>query len=133
MIRLAHFRSLILALALSVTITTSALAEGPLAVPLEPAAGSTAWGSVSLELHGDAVTLVIELAGLEPGAEYVARLHAGSCELTSASFGHLGSLAADAEGRAVLSTTSARIGALGNSIDLTLSLVADGDHLVHIQ
>jgi hypothetical protein len=134
MIHLSNILALVLALTAAVTIATSAVvAEETTTVALEPSDAATARGTLTIQAHGDAASIVIEMDGLEPGMDYVAALHAGSCEMPSASFGNLGVLTADQDGRAALQTEGVRMSAGGAPIDLTVPLIADGDHVVNVR
>jgi hypothetical protein len=110
---LRQLAPLLLAAALALPGAPPALAQQPISVRL---------GAGSLSLTAD---------GLQPGAQYVAHLHAGSCATPSASFGALGSLTADAQGRGRLEATTASVSASGARIELTPDL-ADGEHVVDL-
>ena len=75
---------------------------------------------------------MLDLAGLSTGSRYVARLHAGTCALPSASAGLLGTLVPDAGGRAQLLTSEVTFSAAGVRDALKLDALADGDHLVSV-
>jgi hypothetical protein len=76
-------------------------APAPLVLPLDPADGSRARGTATIELRaGDThrPLLVLDLEGLEPGQAYVAHVHTGTRVAPRASFGLLGRLEVDATG-----------------------------------
>jgi hypothetical protein len=100
-------------------------------IPLRPPPGGTGGGTVALTKMDDQTALVLEAAGLEPGRAYQARVQAGAPEQPSASVGILGQLVPDAQGRAQLTATSARLGA-GAEVALALEWLGDGDHLVAV-
>lgn len=81
--------------------------------------------------EGAVPSLEIDGTGLEAHAEYVARLHAGTCEAEGASGGTLGTLVADADGTASLSTSTVLVGAAGAPADLTVDML-EGDHVVRL-
>ncbi|GMU39833.1 MAG: hypothetical protein AMXMBFR23_06990 [Chloroflexota bacterium] len=81
--------------------------------------------------EGAVPSLEIDATGLQANAEYVARLHAGTCEAEGASGGTLGTLTADADGTASLSTSTVLVGAAGAPADLTAE-VLEGDHVVRL-
>lgn len=88
--------------------------------------------TVSLSRGGGAVpSLEIDATGLQANAEYVARLHAGTCEAEGASGGTLGTLTADADGTASLSTSTVLVGAAGAPADLTAEML-EGAHVVRL-
>lgn len=96
--------------------------------PLESATGPAI--AVGVQTEGGLTSLEIDGHGLEPGADYLALLHAGTCEAEGASAGRLGTLQADEDGRATLTTSTVLVGAVGAPTDLTPALLADGDHVV---
>lgn len=98
--------------------------------PQDSAAGPTV--SVGVREDGGLTSLAIEAVGLAAGADYLALLHAGSCEAESASAGRLGTLQAGADGGASLTTSTVLVGAVGAPTDLTPALLADGDHVVRV-
>jgi hypothetical protein len=75
---------------------------------------------------------MLELEGLEPGQAYVAHLHAGTRAAPSASFGLFGGLQADTAGHAHLETDTLTRSAARQATDLSLDLLADGDHLIDV-
>ena len=78
------------------------------------------------------VTFTLEAEGLQPGATYPVHLHAGGPAQPSAGFGLLGELAADAAGRGRLRTATMTASAGGAPVDLSLELLADGNHFLEI-
>src|SRR5688500_15321992 len=72
----------------------------------------------------------LELQNLELGETYAAHVHAGNRKMPSASFGALGSLQADSNGFARLQTSTLTAWGSGDEIDISLGLLADGDHLI---
>lgn len=98
--------------------------------PLESAAGPTV--SVGAHEDGGLTSLNLEAVGLEASAEYLALLHAGTCEAEGASAGRLGTLQADGDGSASLTTSTVLVGAVGAPTDLTPALLSDGDHVVRV-
>ena len=110
-------------------------ATAPLTVQLHAVDSSGASGTATVHTRPDqtqTVQLKVDLAGLAPGATYVAHLHAGKPDAPSASFGLLGTLESDAEGRAKLQTSTLRMSAAGGVIDLSRDFLADGDHLIDV-
>jgi len=89
---------------------------------------------VSVGVREDAglTSLAIEAVGLEADAEYLALLHAGTCEAEGASAGRLGTLQADGDGSASLTTSTVLVGAVGAPTNLTPALLSDGDHVVRV-
>lgn len=81
--------------------------------------------------EGSLPSLEIDATGLQANAEYVVRLHAGTCDAESASGGTLGTLTADADGTASLSTSTVLVGAGGAPADLTVEML-EGDHVVRV-
>ena len=109
--------------------------HAPLVVLLDPVDGSGAQGTATIEVRaGDAqrTLVVLDLEGLEPGQAYVAHVHAGTRAAPSASFGLLGRLEADATGRAHLEADTLTPSASGQATELSLDLLADGDHLIDV-
>ncbi|MDO9445539.1 MAG: hypothetical protein Q7K37_09500, partial [Dehalococcoidia bacterium] len=88
--------------------------------------------AVGVQTGGGLMSLEIDGYGLEPGGEYLALLHAGTCEAAGASAGRLGTLQADGDGRATLTTSTVLVGAVGAPTDLTPALLSDGDHVVRV-
>lgn len=97
---------------------------------LDSAAGPTV--SVAVREDGGLTSLAIEAVGLEADAEYLALLHAGTCEAEGASAGRLGTLQADGDGSASLTTSTVLVGAVGAPTNLTPALLSDGDHVVRV-
>ena len=98
--------------------------------PLESATGPTV--SVAVREDGGLTSLEIAAVGLEAGAEYLALLHAGTCEAEGASAGRLGTLLSDGDGPATLTTSTVLVGAVGAPADLTPALLSDGAHVVRV-
>jgi hypothetical protein len=109
-----------------------AAAQQTITVQIGPVSGSGASGTATITAAGDVATLAVQAAGLTAGASYPVTLHAGTCATPGASAGQLGTLQPDASGRAQLSATTVRAGATGAPLTLTLSLLADGDHVLAI-
>jgi hypothetical protein len=133
---LLRLRLLVLGvLALSVLLAPAHLtvAQQAATVRLAPVAGSGVSGMVTIATRERAVTVTVAVSGLAPGANHLVRLHAGSCTQPSAGFGQLGTLVADSDGRATLTTEHATASAGGVSIDLTLDLLADSAHSILVQ
>jgi hypothetical protein len=110
-------------------------ARVPLTLELHAVDSSAASGTATVDIQPDqiqAALLTVGLEGLAPGATYVAHLHAGTADAPSASFGLLGTLVSDAEGRASMQTSTLSMSAGGEVIDLSLDLLTDGDHLIDV-
>ncbi len=98
----------------------------------EDGTASTGTPTVSVARGEGAVpSLEIDATGLQADAEYLARLHAGTCEAEGASGGTLGTLTADEDGTASLSTSTVLVGAAGAPADLTDEML-EGDHVVRL-
>ena len=132
MTRLVRIRSLTLVLTLCTLFAATVHAEESVTVPLASASDRPLEGVVLVRTQGEVTSLSVEMVGLEPGTAYAARLQAGSCNSTSASSGHLGTVTADAEGRGTLSTSDVRMAAAGAFLGLTRDLVTHGDHVITI-
>lgn len=98
--------------------------------PLDSATGPTV--SVAVREDGGLTSVEVEAVGLEASAEYLALLHAGTCEAEGASAGRLGTLLSDGDGSASLTTSTVLVGAVGAPTDLTPGLLSDGDHVVRV-
>jgi len=98
--------------------------------PLESATGPAI--AVGVQAEGGLTSLEIDGYGLEPGSDYLALLHAGTCEAEGASAGRLGTLQADEDGKATLTTSTVLVGAVGAPTDLTPVLLSDGEHVVRL-
>lgn len=98
--------------------------------PLESATGPGI--AVDVRTEGGLTSLEIDGYGLEPGGEYLALMHAGTCEAEGASAGRLGTLQADGDGSATLTTSTVLVGAVGAPTNLTPALLSDGDHVVRL-
>lgn len=116
-----------LALTLLLTLTGPAIAQEPVTVRLDPVAGSGVGGTATIEARDDAAAVTLDVAGLPLGASAQAIFRAGTCDRPSASFGLLGTLTADATGRARLTTTTARASATGVPVTLSLPLLTSGN------
>jgi hypothetical protein len=122
----------LLVLALLLARPGVALAQETITAHLAPVAGSTVSGTATITARDDAATVDLDVSNLTPGTTYRALLQAGTCEAPSASFGLLGTFQPGATGSVKLMATTARISATGATIDLTLSLLADGGHIIVI-
>ena len=114
----------------------SAPAPAPLTLALDPVDASGVRGSASIDAHADGeqrTVLTLHVEGLVPHQRYVAYLRSGTPDAPSAGFGVLGSLEADAAGRATLRSETLTASAAGDAIDLSLELLADGDHFLEIR
>jgi hypothetical protein len=73
-------------------------------------------------------TLAVIATGLEPGVSYRAQLQVRG----AASFGTLGELVADGQGRAQLIATAARVSASGAPVLLEYAGLTDGEHVITV-
>jgi hypothetical protein len=143
-VHLLRWPALFVLVAFSLAIPAAAQPAGPpadeavpapLVLPLDRADASGVRGTATIEVRaGDAqrTLLTLELEGLEPGQAYVAHLHAGTRAAPSASFGLFGGLQADTAGHAHLETDTLTRSAARQATDLSLDLLADGDHLIDV-
>ncbi len=102
-------------------------------VPLEPVGASSVGGLATITPDpGDArrAVLVLEAEGLRAGAPHPVHVHAGSPAQPSVSFGLVGELVPDATGQGQLETATMTASAGGAPVDLSLDLLADGDHFL---
>jgi LPXTG-motif cell wall-anchored protein len=125
--RLARLGVFLLALAL-LSMGGPALAQETVDVQLDPVDDSGVSGTARLTSAGEGTEVTLELSGLEPDAEAQASMHAGTCDMPSASFAALPNLRADAEGRA---TASGRVLFQGAE-DVALATMADGEHIISV-
>jgi hypothetical protein len=95
-------------------------------------ARATAVVGPSPDMAAPATALTVEATGLTPNARHTAHVHAGSCARQSASVGLLGGFVADGAGRGKLVATSAGVSASDRRVDLSLDLLADGDHVLDL-
>lgn len=109
-----------------------ALAFSPITASLASVSSSGVAGTATLSGTDNAATMTVDLSGLSPGTTYRVLLQAGTCAAPSASAGLLGTFPADASGRGRLTSGSVRATATGATIPLTLSLLADGDHIIAV-
>ncbi len=107
-------------------------AQEPITVLLQPVADSGVSGTAMLTSGEGGDVVNVDIAGLAPDTSYRALLQAGTCDSPSASFGELGTLEPDPEGAASLVAGTARMSAAGASIDLVVSNLTDGDHIISI-
>jgi hypothetical protein len=108
----------------------------PLTLALDPIDASGIRGSASIDVHVDGeqrTLLMLHVEGLVPHQMYVVYLRSGTPDAPSAGFGVLGSLEADADGRANLQSEALTASAAGEAIDLSLELLADGEHFLEIR
>ena len=113
----------------------NAAALTAIVVPLEPVGASGVGGLATIApgLGEPGQTLLtLEVEGLQPGATYPAHVHAGSPAQPGAGFGLLGTLAADDAGRGRLQTATMAAAAAGVPVDLSLELLADGEHFIEL-
>ena len=115
-----------------VATPTSAAADGLVQGTVGAIGGSGVSGTLTISEKAGSTLLVLDLAGLSSGSKYVARLHAGTCALPSASAGLLGTLTADAGGKAQLLANEVTFSAAGIRGALKLDELADGEHLVSL-
>ena len=118
-------------LLLAVGFPVEARAQRTMELALQPMGGPAGNVVATITEMDDLVTVTVTASGLQPGASYEVQTHAGSCEFPSASFGALGSLLADDQGNASLTTTSARMSAAGLTVDLDILL--DGLHTLDLR
>jgi dipeptidyl aminopeptidase/acylaminoacyl peptidase len=96
---------------------------------LEPVGESGVSATATLIAVGDGTRVTLEITGLVAGADARASLHAGACEMPSASFTPLPDLKADTTGRA-----SATGPALFRGTEaIPLATMADGERIITIQ
>jgi hypothetical protein len=120
-------------LALSLMVAPgSAAADELVEGTLGAVGGSGVSGTLTISEKAGSTLLVLDLAGLSTGSKYVARLHAGTCALPSASAGLLGTLVPDDGGRGQLLASEVTFSAVGVRDPLKLDVLADGDHLVSV-
>ncbi len=105
-----------------------AMAQGNVAVRLEPVGGSNVRGVATLTAEGNGTRVRLDLAGLAAGSAARATLHAGTCAAPSASSAALATLTANAEGAA---TASGRVLFQG-TMPVALTEIADGDHNIAV-
>ena len=96
---------------------------------LEPVGGSGVSGTATLTAVGDGTRVTLEIAGLAAGADARATLHAGTCEMPSASFTPLPDLKAETTGRA--SATGPVL--FRGTEAIALATIADGERIITIQ
>jgi hypothetical protein len=101
---------------------------GTVSAQLVPVGATGVSGTVTVSGGGDGTTLTLVASGLEPGATYRAQVQVRG----AASFGTLGELVADAQGRGQLTATAARVSASGAPAPLELAALADGEHVVSL-
>ena len=125
-------RIVALLFALLLSVASPAAANGSVEFLIESIDSSAIGGSamISEPLDGRA-QLSVALDGLSSESAYQARLHAGTCQTPSASFGTLGTMAVAADGRGHVQTEQMEAMG-GRTMNLTLDLLADGDHVVVI-
>ena len=125
--------SIALAAVLTVAAAGAASAQGPITAPLEQVGGSNVRGTLTVEPPvGGIATLIVEPTGLNANQRYEAFLHAGTVAQPSASAARLmGLLTVGADGRG--RQMSAHAVASGVAFELTLELLADGDHVVLVR
>jgi hypothetical protein len=126
--RLARLGVFLLALAL-LSMGGVALAQDAVDVPLSPVGDSGVSGTARLVAAGEATEVTLEVTGLEPNADAQASMHAGTCEMPSASFAALPNLQADAEGNATATGSVLFQG----SEDVALATMTDGEHIISVQ
>ncbi len=110
-------------------------ASTPLVVVLDSVNASGAYGTATVEIQPGEIertVLTLRLEGLQPHAAYIAHVHAGTPDAPSASFGLLGTLDGDADGRATLETSTVSVSAAGQVVDLSVDLLTDGEHLIDV-
>jgi hypothetical protein len=122
-------RSILLAALALLLLPGMVMAQGAVSAELEPVSSSGVSGTARLTAAGAATDVTLDVRGLEPGADALAFLRAGSCDLPSASFAALPDLKADATGRA---TATGPVLYQGRE-KVALSTLADGEHIIAIQ
>jgi Tol biopolymer transport system component len=105
------------------------VAQEPVTVWLEPVGGSGVSGTATLTAVGDGTRVTLEITGLTAGTDARATLHAGTCEMPSASFTPLPDLKADATGRA----TATGPALFRGTEAIPLTTIADGERIITIQ
>lgn len=119
----------ILLIALGLLLTTGvAMAQSTFTVPFAATNNSTVDGYAVLTMAGKGTDINLNFTGLAPNSAAIANLHAGTCDMPSASFSRLPGLNSDATGKA---TASGQI--LFHDTDpVALQDVADGQHVIAI-
>lgn len=105
-----------------------AMAQAAVTVRLEPYAGSNVSGTAILSADGNGTRVTLDLAGLEPGTNVTATMHAGPCATPGASGAQLPALVAGADGKAV---ATGRVLFRGAE-QIALADIADGAHSISI-
>jgi hypothetical protein len=105
------------------------MAQEAITVRLDPVGESGVSGTATLTAAGDGTNVALDIQGLAPGADAQATMHAGTCEMPSASFAALPGLKADATGRA---TATGSVLFHGTE-PVALATMADGEHIIAIQ
>jgi hypothetical protein len=124
---LARIGIALAALAL-LSLGSAALAQAAVDVQLDPVGDSGVSGTARLVAAGEATEVTLDVTGLDPDAQAVVTMHAGTCDLPGASFATLPDLTAGADGRATATGTVLFRG----SEDVTLTAMADGEHIISI-
>jgi hypothetical protein len=127
-LRFARLGILLSALAL-LSFVSVVLAQDRVDVPLEAVGSSGVSGDATLVASGEATEATLTVTGLAPNTEAQASMHAGTCDMPSASFSALPNLTADAGGAA--SATGAVL--FQGSQDVALATMTDGQHIIQIQ
>ncbi|HSJ52138.1 MAG TPA: hypothetical protein VLC52_00205 [Anaerolineae bacterium] len=125
--RLARIGIALVALAL-LSLGSVALAQEVVDVQLDPVGDSGVSGTARLVAAGEATEVTLDVTGLDPDAQAVVTMHAGTCDLPGASFATLPDLTADASGAATATGTVLFRG----SEDVALATMADGEHVISI-
>ncbi|NLE75704.1 MAG: hypothetical protein GX605_02985 [Chloroflexi bacterium] len=111
---------------LALLLPGAAWAQEAVSVQLDSVGGSGVSGTATLTAAGDGTEVALEVQGLAASAEAQAALHAGTCQMPSASFTALPALQADADGRATASGAVLFRGAE----PVALTTLADGEHII---
>jgi hypothetical protein len=102
--------------------------------PIETIDASGVSGSAVFDVSSDGGTMLrIDLEGLAPAEEYVINLRGGTPDTPSAGFGRVGRVEADTAGQGRLQAQSLTASAGGDTVGLSMDLVADGDHFLEIR
>ncbi len=105
------------------------LAQDRVDVPLSAVGNSGVSGDATLVASGEATEATLNVTGLPANAEAQASVHAGTCEMPSASFSALPNLTADASGAATVTGPVLFQG----SENVALATITDGQHIISIQ
>ena len=105
------------------------LAQENVTVQLEAVDGSGVSGTAVLSPVDGGTTVILDIEGLTPNVAAQSAMHAGTCDLPSASFSALPALTADAAGKATATGAILFRGAE----DIPLDTMTDGEHVIIIR